>query len=299
MESYKLIKTNGDELEFNIGEFFLLSLAGLGNPNINYTTQKSFFMDGEVVTNFVVEPRQLTFPFLGNNEAVEDRIDFWNLRKRILRFLSPVNGAMVFQITLDDHTVYELSNVYPTNGLTLDGNTFSQDRNDGRIEEGLKLTAYDPIWRQMPINSSGVLVPVVGEDLIFPIEFPISFGVSGANFTEAIDYEGTWRSYPKITIQGPYTTATLTNSATGASFTLINAITSAEQRIIDLTDPIAGFTVVDGLGNNKISELNLTSNLTQFYLMPDTTNTITGVMNGGSGSLTRLTIEWYTKWLGI
>lgn len=299
MESYKLIKSNGDELEFNIGDYSLLSLGGLGNPDISYTTQKSFFMDGEVVTNFVVAPRQLTFPFLGNKQEMNSRMDFWNLRREILRFLSPVSGAMRFQITLDDHTVYELTNVYPTNGLVLDGNTFSPDRNDGRIDEGLALTAYDPIWRQTPINSTGVLAPTVAEELVFPITFPISFGVAGANFDETIDYEGTWRSYPKITIQGPYTTATLTNQLTGAAISLIRPISSIEQRIIDLTDPIAGFTIVDSDGNNKIGELNLNTNFTQFYFLPDATNTITAMMNGGNSSITRLTIEWYTKYLGI
>lgn len=299
MESYKLIKANGDELEFNVGEFFLVDLKNFGNPDIEYTTQKTFYTDGETVTNFVVKPRILNFSFLGTRESMTNRTEFWNLRREILSFLSPVSGAMTFQITLDDHTIYELTNVFPTNGLSMEGNTFNNERNDGRIDEPLRLTAYDPIWRVSPINSTGSLVPTIGNQLIFPMEFPISFGVAGATFDTTITYGGTWRSYPRITIDGPFNTASLVNKATGAEIQLIQPCFSGDQRIIDLTNPLNGFTVTDITGSNKIGDINLETNFTQFYFIPDATNGIEAVMNGGNLVTTRLTVEWYTKFLGI
>lgn len=298
-ESYKLIKENGDELEFNNGEFFLQNLGNLGNPDIDYTTQKTFFQDGALVTNFVANPRPINFPLLGQIDNIKTRTQFWDMRREILNFLSPVNGPMRFQLTLDDHTVFELTNVYATNGLSMDGNTFSPSRNDGRIEETLRLTAFDPIWRTSPINSTGSITPTVDNQLIFPIEFPISFGASGAIFDQTVTYSGSWRSYPKITIDGPYNTCVLTNKQNGAQISLIRSIAIGEQRIIDLTDPVSGFTVVDASGESKIGEINLTTNFTQFYFAPDVTNGIDGVLNGGSAGNTRLTIEWYTKYLGI
>jgi len=298
-ESYKLIKQNGDELEFNNYDFFLQSLPNFGNPDIQYTTQTTFFQDGANVTNFVVSPRSLSIPLLGLSDEVKTRTDFWNFRKEILRFLSPVSGPMTFQMTLDDHVVYELTNVFATNGLSMEGNTFTPDRNDGRIEESLKITAYDPIWRVSPINTSGELIPTIAEELVFPIEFPIIFGGSGAVFDTTINYEGTWRSYPKFTINGPYNTAAFTNKQNGAMFQMIRPIATGETRIIDLSDPVNGFSVTDGSGNNKIGEMNLTVNFTQFYFVPDATNGIDAVLNGGDIANTKLTIEYYTKYLGI
>ena len=233
------------------------------------------------------------------SDEVKTRTDFWNFRKEILRFLSPVSGPMTFQMTLDDHVVYELTNVFATNGLSMEGNTFTPDRNDGRIEESLKITAYDPIWRVSPINTSGELIPTIAEELVFPIEFPIIFGGSGAVFDTTINYEGTWRSYPKFTINGPYNTAAFTNKQNGAMFQMIRPIATGETRIIDLSDPVNGFSVTDGSGNNKIGEMNLTVNFTQFYFVPDATNGIDAVLNGGDIANTKLTIEYYTKYLGI
>ena len=115
-ESYKLIKENGDELEFNNGEFYLRNLSNLGNPNIDYTTQTTFYQDGANVTNFVVSPRQINFPFLAQVENINKRTQFWDLRREILSFLSPASGPMSFQLTLDDHVTYELTNIYPTSG---------------------------------------------------------------------------------------------------------------------------------------------------------------------------------------
>lgn len=299
-ESYKLIKANNQELEFNIGKFFLVNLGGLGNPDIEYTTQKSFFQDGEMVTNFNVNPRRLSFNFLGQNDEYDnEKIDWWNLRAEILSFLSPASGEMIFEITLDNHKTYQLSKVYPTNGLVMDSNTFSSGRNDNRIQEPLTLTAFDPIWRLSPIKTTGLISPTQSLNLVFPITYPIEFGDSGSVFNETIDYVGTWRSYPKITIDGPYNTGILTNKFNGTVITLLNPIATGQKRIIDLTDPISGFTVTDANGVNKINELNINTNFTQFYFNPDSTNGIDGVFNGGSSGDTKLTIEYYEKYLGI
>ncbi len=298
METYKLVKNNGDELILNdFGKYYLLDLKNFGNPNINYTSQRGYFQDGLNITNFVADPRNLSFEFLGQDENLKTRMDFWNLRRDILSFLSPVSGSMKFQVVLEDHRTYELTNVYPTNGLAMAGNTFSPDRNDGRISETLNLTAFDPIWRVAKINTSGTLSPTISNDLTFPITFPIKFGVSGANFSYSVDYEGTWRSYPKITIQGPYSTASL-SLPNGVSINLIQEIGSTEQRIIDLLDPVSGFTVTDQLGTNKIGEINIDTNFTQFYFSPDTDNTVSVILDNGSVS-SSVSIEWYTRYLGI
>lgn len=297
-ESYKLIKNNGSEIFFQNGEWFFKSLPNFGNPDIQYSTQKAYYMDGEVITNFSLSPRQISLPLVTNSELIKTRLDYWNLRKELLSFLSPVEGAMRFQIVLDDHITYELTNVYPTNGLSMEGNTFSENRNDGRVEEVLRLTAYDPVWRVADINTTGELTPVESEDLVFPFEFPFVFGSGGGQVNQTISYVGTWRSYPRITITGPYNTCSLTNKQNDANITLIQAISSGEKRIIDLTDPIEGFTVKDLLGQNKMGDVNLSPNFTQFYFVPNATNGIDAILNGSSGS-SKVEIEYYTKYLGI
>jgi len=300
MESYKLIKANGDELEFDIGKYFLKSTGAFGNPPIQYSTQKTFFQDGEIINNFTAAPRQFNLMLYAKPFNYEvDRTSYWDLRLGILRFLSPQNGAMTFQFTRDDHTIFELTNVYPTDGLTLGGETYNEERNDGTIDEQIALTAFDPIWRKSPIVNTGTLTPTADENLVFPITFPISFGSSGVFINNEINYEGTWKSYPKITINGPYTTCTITNVATGAVIRLIEPILSTNTRIIDLTDPVNGFTIVDEYGNNKFNEVNVGSNFTNFYLAPDEDNEIQFSFLGGNDTHTDASIQYYERYLGI
>jgi len=300
MESYKLIKSNGDELNFDNGRYYLRSTGAFGNPPIKYSTQETYYADGEYVTNFNATPRALTlslFAKLGEHE--NKRTDYWDLRLEILRFLNPSAGSLTFQFTNDNHEIYELTNVYPTNGLSLGSNTYNEGRNDGTIVEDIQLTAYDPIWRKSPIVTTGSIVPDVDTSLIFPITFPITFGTSGVAITQNLTYNGTWRSYPKITLKGPYTTCLIENAATGSSIFLIEPILSSEYRIIDLTNPVSGFTVEDLNGNNKFSEVNIGSNFTNFYLEPEVDNNITITFLSGNDTDTRATIQYYERYLGI
>lgn len=305
MESYKLIKENGDELEFDTGSFYISSFDGFGNPNIEYSTENTFFQDGQTVNNFIASPRALSFSLVAqlNDEDRKVRQDWWDLRLEILRFLSPASGTLTFQLTNDNHEVFELNKIYPTNGLTLDGGTYNQDRNDGRIQEQISLTAYDPIWRKTPIESTGDLVPTVDDSLVFPFSFDGStgmlFGIGGARVNQNITYNGTWRTYPKITINGPYNTCTITNQQNGAYIYLINPITSSETRVIDLTSPIDGFSIVDSSNVSKIHELNLGSSLTDFFFSPDQNNGVTVNLLGGNTTDSRVKVEYYEKYLGI
>lgn len=298
-ESYKLIRQDGQELEFSQDNRAFVSLVGLGNIDIEYTTQTAYYMDGAKVTNFNIPPRQLNFGLFAEDSDLRTRSDYWDLRRSLLSFLSPANGPMTFQLTTSDHAVYELTNVYPTPGLAMSGNTDNRSRNDWRVEEEMTLTAFDPVWRVNPIISSGTLNSSVDSSLIFPLTFPITFGVSGVKVDYSVTYNGTWRSYPKIIIAGPYTTITITNKLNRATMQLLTPITSSESRIIDLTNPLSGFTITDGSGNNVIDELSSDSNLTQFYFEPSGDNGIEVSFLNGTSGVSTVELEYYTKYLGI
>ena len=297
-ESYKLYQADGTELEFNTGKFYLRGLPSLGNPEIEYSTQTGYFQDGQTITNFFLQPRTITFPFIASDYGVTTREDAWDLRAEILAFLSPLKGPFRFEITLDNHEAYELNQVYPTNGLTMTGSTFNEGRNDGRIDEALRITAFDPVWRKTPINTTGTLTAEAITELSFSIEFPITFGTDGIVIDETITYAGTWRSYPKITITGPTNTVKLTNKLNGALIQYIQPINVGDTVTIDLTDPISGFSIRDASDVNRIRDLNVDSNLTEFYFDPSGTNGIEAIITG-DGPQTTVTVEWYDKYLGI
>jgi len=139
--------------------------------------------------------------------------------------------------------------------------------------------------------------------LIFPITFPITFGTSDEFFTTGnITYAGTWRTYPIITITGPYTRANIQQVTMGINIALSVAITAGETRIIDLTPGAQSIT--DGNGDNKFSDLGAGSDLVDFAIYPDPEvaggiQSITAQLVGGVAGVSGASISYYERYFGL
>jgi len=137
--------------------------------------------------------------------------------------------------------------------------------------------------------------------LVFPITFPITFGTSDTFLTTGtITYQGTWRSYPIITLNGPYDRAVITNVEAGVALFMSVAIAAGEQRIIDLTP--GSQSIVDANGVNKFSDLGAGSNLIDFAIYPDPevsggVQTITVQLVGQVGG--SASISYYERYFGL
>ena len=120
-------------------------------------------------------------------------------------------------------------------------------------------------------------------------------------FTTSITYTGTWKSYPTLTLTGPYTNAVISNLTTGVSIFLSVAIAAGESRILDLTP--GSQSLVDGNGDDAFGDLGPTSNLVDFNLRPDPEvsggiQTIQAILYGASGAA-GFTISYYDRFIGI
>jgi hypothetical protein len=139
---------------------------------------------------------------------------------------------------------------------------------------------------------------------VFPITFPIVFSPDGTVYTATITYVGNWNSYPIVTLDGPYTSATIRNVSTGVSVVLFIAIGAGEQRIIDFTP--GAQSVTDGSGNDKFGDLSPSPNsdLVDFNIRPhpavlNGTNDIEVTLTGGAIGTSAATIDFNTRYLGI
>lgn len=256
----------GDTLYFT-GGFYQNAFANYGALPINWQTRQGYLQNGATVVGYRANARQVSLNI--TSKSMTDRNQYWEQRRYLYDFFRPniINNQTGSPITLTvrqpDNTEFELT-AYYSGGLEISNPT---DDNDWRIQETVALVAYDPVWRKSSVTT---LAPAVGvaDDLVFPFDFPFSFDAVSGRFinTGQINYQGTWKAYPTIAIDGAYTVCNIVNFGTGAEVSLQVPISLNEQRTIALSE--TNIQVIDGDGNSRFDELSVDSNLVDFYIPP-------------------------------
>lgn len=252
---------DGETLYFPDEKQRFLVYGGYGAPPVEYQTRRGYKQDGATVVDYTIAPRPISLELWVKESC--SRIAYWQNRAALHDFLRPNRGgAFEFTLTIDDGTKRALQ-VYPNPGLRFDPD---RENNSWNINEPLEFTAYDPIWFN-PDTTIIVASASVDDQLVFPIDFPIWFGLGSGVFEQSITYTGTWKTYPSLLVTGPYTLVTIENITTGAAIYLTVAIATGESRIITLDN--ANISIVDQNGNDKFGELGPDSNLVDFNLRPN------------------------------
>lgn len=286
---YELINVNNEILSFTNTDILINNLGGLGNPNITYQETKGFLANSVNVERFNLEPRQLTFELVTQLNRQTDLIDFWDLRSELLRFFNPYLAPFKLRITLPDGTQYELREIYPTNGLSY---TNTPAFTSFAINEPISVTAKNPVFYNVVDVTEELAAGTTLAELGFA--FPLVFDEEGNSYVYTINYTGTWKTYPIITIENQYDSAVINYN--GASITLSTGITDGESRIIDLTEN--NLSIVNENGDNKWDELQVTDNLVDFVILPFTNETIEAVISNPSVNTT-ISIQYETTYIGI
>lgn len=293
----KIETADGNELFFTDHDFVLRAYGNLGAPPTNFITRQGYKQNGVTEVDYLLQPRTISID-LWRSPAC-DRQTYWDNRLALLEFLRPNrNGPITFTIRTPDNDFRSIV-VRADPGMVFPANP---NNNDWALQEQFDFTAFDPTFFATD-QTVTVLTAASQLQLVFPITFPITFGTSDEFLTTGtITYAGTWKTYPIITLTGPYTRAVIQNLETGINLFMSVAILTGEQRIIDLTPGAQSIT--DASGNNKFSDLGAGSNLIEFAIFPDpevtdgqqeiTVQLVDGV-NGVSGA----SIAYYERYFGI
>lgn len=254
---------DGNELYFGGEDIKLLAYGQFGAAPTSFITRRGYNQDGVTEIDYLLDPRTITVTLW--HSATCDRQAYWDARHELHEFLRPNrNGPIRFVLRTPNGDLRSLV-VRADPGLVLNPAATASPAWD--IQEELDFIANDPLWEDAAATVLALSTATLTQ-LVFPITFPIIFGVSGTVLTTGtITYLGTWKSYPTITLTGPYTRATIRNLATNVSIMLSVAITAAQQRIITLTP--GNQSIVDQNGVNRFSDLGLGSDLINFNLRPD------------------------------
>jgi hypothetical protein len=288
---------DGNELFFTDNTVKLLAYGNLGAPPTNFITRQGYKQNGVTEVDYLLQPRNITIELWRSGEC--DRQTYWDNRKALHDFLRPNrNGPLTFTLRTPNGDLRSII-VRADPGMTFPAQS---NNNNWSLQEQFDFIAFDPSF----FNSEQVdltLSAATQLQLVFPITFPISFGTSYELLTTGvISYDGTWKTYPIITLDGPYTRALITNETTGISIFMSVSILTGEQRIINLTPGAQSIT--DALGNNKFSDLGIGTNLIDFAIFPDPEvangqQTITIELVDGIASVSAASLSYYERFFAL
>ena len=293
-EVFQLTNAAGNVLEFNQA-IYLPVYTNFGVPRVNYITRQGYKQDGSTPLDAILGERFLSITLFHEETLTRDA--WWELRRSLVQFFRPEIGKPITLTILQPSGKLFSIDVYADPGPEF---ATPIESNEWNLQERIALRAFNPLWFKSP-SISNDLVATEDTQLVFPITFPITFGIAGVAFTTGdLNYQGSWKSYPKITLTGPYTTATLRLINTDISIQLLSAIVIGQKRILD-TDP-SRISLVDELGNSRFNELSLPSNILDFFI-PASPEGLTEVINitllNGIVDTSGVLIEYRENYLGI
>jgi len=288
---------DGNELVLINPDVKLLAYGNLGAPPTQFITRRGYRQNGATEVDFLLQPRSISVE-LWHSPAC-DRQTYWDTRQELHNFLRPNrNGPMMFTLRTPNGNVRSII-VRADPGLVFPPQS---NNNNWNIQESMDFVAYDPTFFDAA-QAVTALSSSTQTQLVFPITFPITFGTSDVFLTTGnLTYVGTWRSYPTLTITGPYTRANIQHVGLGINISLNVSISAGEQRIIDLTP--GSQSIVDGSGANKFSDLGAGSDLVDFALYPDPEvaggiQTITVQLVNGVAGQSTASLAYYTRYFGL
>lgn len=253
---------DGQELFFGDPDFRLPTYGGLGAPPTQFITRRGYKQNSQTEIDYLLNPRTITVE-LWRSPAC-DRQTYWDNRAALHQFLRPNRGGpLTFTLRTPNGDLRSII-VRADPGLVLPSQA---NDNSWNIKEQLDFIANDPLFFDAE-QTVQALTSSTQQQLVFPITFPITFGTSDVFLTTGnLTYIGTWKSYPVVTLTGPYTRAQIQHVTLGINIMLSVAIAAGETRIIDLAP--GSQSITDGNGNNKFSDLGAGSNLVDFAIYPE------------------------------
>lgn len=301
LEVQSVATNDGKVLNFT-GTPHLQGFANYGIAPVEYITQEGYKQVGETVRDFRIDSRQVPISLYINSQCT--RPEYWELRTKLINIFRPNRGLnrlneLTLSIRFENGEKRQI-NCFYVSGLEFQDN--NQSENAFNISETINLFCANPIWYD---DSLTTIIPTAtsSSQLVFPITFPIVFGSSGASFnTGELNYAGNFRTFPKITITGPYESANLTLQPNGEQITLSNAIGIGEQRIIELSE--TGVSIIDENGNSQWGDVSQ-GDFVQFYIRPidqyvegSEQSIDVNLLNGVIGTST-VVFEYRTAYIGI
>jgi hypothetical protein len=289
----------GESLAFT-DPYIIGSIGGLGLPPVAHASGRFAQQDGATLRHVALEPRVLSVPFeiLSASYAA-----MWGSKADLYGFLSAVRSKYVWTATLPDGTRRCLD-TYFSGELSM---PFDPAWGPLVHRDLGQWTAYDPTWYD-PASTLWAFGAAGGAGSFGwepdGLGMDAGWGASAADGTpKSFTYNGSWRAFPKITLQGPMATPVITHHTTGLvlAFDAGYSLGVGETVVIDLRQ---GFkTVIHSVDGNIPDALTDDSDLGTWHLVERPyaaggVNSIGVAFTGGSAD-SRVYIRFNARYLAM
>lgn len=311
IEFTDFITADGQTLHLDTLTRFLVSDTGYGMAPVKYIDQQGPFQHGRTIHDFRLDQRVIQMVIRENGCS---RQQYWNIRANLLNFLRPNR-----QIASGGFSLGTLVKTFPDGSkraidVTVEEGPEFKAREVGKwdewaIYETLRFIAPDPTFydpTQNTVDFGGV--KVVRDQVTFPVEFDdthIIFDVGDDTSLSPVDitYDGTWLSYPIITLTGPMTGPVITNTTTGDKVDL-TAYTIIATDVVTIDLSFGRKTITSIINGNLLGYLSTDSDLATFHIAchpdaPNGVNNIEIVAEDQVLGITAASIAYWTRYIGI
>lgn len=258
----------------------IIEIDNLGASEATRITERGPMQDGDTDTDQVLEPRIIPITL---QARITPTYSQRYIRDLINGLFKGTNVPILLTLIFGDGTTYRID-TKSVGGIRMPLNITSTNY----IRAGINLRAGNPTFYNPNASIFNFGLSGAGETLV-PTTVPTFVGGSALDQTTPIDYIGTYRAYPIITLTGPLTNPKIENTTMGTKIDFTGfTIANGDYYTIDLR---FGRKIVYKNGNtadNRINEVSLDSNLSTFCIeaspvAPSGVNTIHVTASGITG----------------
>jgi hypothetical protein len=273
----------------------LLGQDGTGESPVHRIEERGPQQHGATDVDYRLDPREVQLALWINGASLSD---LETKRKQLIDALRPSVEAKRLKFTLDNGETYQID------GHSAGSMTMPLEGGSGySLRTGVVFRAPDPTFYDPDMATIGYFLGgSAGTASLVPMPVPMFVGASTLDAAQAVDYGGTWRAHPRITIYGPISGPKITNSSTNEVLELSGVnVAAGNWYTIDLR---YGYkTVTNSAGVNKITELSNASDLVTWHIADDSEVTdgvnvirVTGTAATGA---TRIQLLYNERYVGI
>jgi hypothetical protein len=271
----------------------VLAHSGLGMPPVRRLAERGAQQDGESDVGFKVDARtiELVLGFVQDDAA-----GWFDVRSTLLELFHP-NRRLSLRVQVGSE-VRQIDCYYRSDLVMSSAEAIGSWGQKAAVSLRCPEPSwYDPTERVHIIGMGGG-----GGAFVVPSPVPTAVGSSVANSTLAIEYPGTWNSFPVIRLVGPITDPVVTNLSTGdkLDFTGTTIATGDWYEI----DTRYGYkTVIDSGGVYRNDKLTPDSDLATFHIagqadFPGGNNTLT--LSGTAITTdSSIQIRYFVRYIGV
>lgn len=270
-----------------------------GMTPLHLITERGPLQHGSTYLDFRLDDR--TIVLIAHIQGSTER-EYQEHRNHMLRMFAPRAAQMALRWNLQDGTTRQIDG-RPRGGLTLPRNLIEQRQTIGMGQtEAIEFQCFDPTFYDPTQRGVNFELNAWQAGMAVPTPVPTIIGTT-LDQTNVVSYQGTWRTFPIITIIGPITDPIIENETTGEVLDFDGTtIASGDIWSIDLR---YGYkTITDQDGTNQIAALSDDSDLATWHLkaidldLSGQNNTIR-VIGQATDENTNVLILYYERYIGI